>query len=58
MGGLAPALNNKPLPGWLIRLHVRNGLGAMPAFGSEDLNDGELTDLVEYVLALRDLGGD
>ena len=28
----APALNDKPALGWLIRLQVRVGLGAMPSF--------------------------
>lgn len=52
-GGLAPALNNKPVPGWLVRFQVRNGMGAMPAFSQERIDDGELDALVEYVLALR-----
>ena len=33
--GTRAALNDKPLPGFLIRLQVRNGLGAMPEFGSD-----------------------
>jgi mono/diheme cytochrome c family protein len=29
-GGLRPALNNKPVPGFLVKCQVRLGLGAMP----------------------------
>jgi mono/diheme cytochrome c family protein len=53
--GLGPALNNKPLPGSLIRFQVRNGLGAMPSVSKDHLSDEELDDLVEYVITLRKL---
>ncbi|WDT80226.1 MAG: cytochrome c [Candidatus Manganitrophus sp.] len=33
--GLGPALNNKPLPAFMIRFQVRHGLGAMPAFSKK-----------------------
>lgn len=52
-GGLAPSLNNKPAPGWLIRFQVRQGMGAMPAFPVERIGDDELDALVAYVVALR-----
>lgn len=55
-GGLAPALNNKPLPGWLIRFQVRNGLGVMPAFPEAQISDAELDSLVAYLKALRQAG--
>lgn len=51
--GLAPALNNKPLPAWMIRWQVRHGLGAMPAFGPEVIPDDELDALVTYLIELR-----
>lgn len=51
--GLGPALNNKPLPGWMIRFQVRRGLGAMPAFSEKEIGDRELDDLVAYLKALR-----
>lgn len=51
--GLGPALNNKPLPGWMIRFQVRHGLGAMPAFSEKEIGDRELDDLVAYLKALR-----
>lgn len=52
-GGLGPALNNKPLPGWLIKFQVRNGLGAMPAFPSRVLPGEELNAMVRYLKWLR-----
>lgn len=55
-GGLGFALNNKPLPKALIRLQVRRGFGAMPAFSEETIPDGELTDLTSYLLAIRRAG--
>lgn len=53
--GLGPAINNKPLPGWLIRLQVRNGIGAMPAFSEEEISGAQLDALVEYLVWLRRL---
>lgn len=52
-GGLGPALNDKPLPGFVTRLQVRRGLGAMPSFSDGEISDEELEDLVEYLGALR-----
>jgi mono/diheme cytochrome c family protein len=51
--GLAPAINNKPLPGFLIKFQVRQGIGAMPAFSSREIPSDELNDLVAYLRALR-----
>lgn len=51
--GLGPAINNKPLPGWLIRFQVRHGFGAMPAFSEKEISDRELNDVVAYLKALR-----
>lgn len=52
-GGLGFALNDKPLPGWLIKFQVRNGIGSMPGFSEEQIDDRELDDLVRYLFALR-----
>lgn len=54
-GGLGVALNNKPLPGFVIRLQVRQGFGAMPAFSEEEISDEALDALVAYLKWLRDL---
>lgn len=51
--GLGPAINNKPLPGLIIRLQVRKGVGAMPSFPKEHISDSDLDDLVSYLKALR-----
>lgn len=52
-GGLGPALNNKPLPDFLVRLQVRRGLGAMPAFKEEEISDREMEGLLAYLGDLR-----
>jgi mono/diheme cytochrome c family protein len=52
--GLAPAINDKPLPGGLIKFQVRNGLGAMPAFDEEEIADEELEAIVAYLEAIRE----
>ncbi|MDQ3555987.1 MAG: c-type cytochrome [Gemmatimonadota bacterium] len=52
-GGLGPALNDKPVPTWLIRFQVRHGLGAMPAFGPDRISPDELDALLRYMLVLR-----
>ena len=51
--GLGPALNNKPVPKFLIRFQVRQGFGAMPAFSERDITDEELENLLVYIKALR-----
>lgn len=53
---LAPAINNKPLPGFMLRLQTRRGFGAMPAFPESQISDEELDDLVAYLKALRAAG--
>lgn len=51
--GLGPGLNNKLLPGFLIKFQVRHGLGVMPSFPDEVISDEELDDLAGYLIALR-----
>lgn len=51
--GLGPALNDKPLPGFLIRFQVRNGLGAMPSFPEQTLSAPDLDALVDYLIEQR-----
>jgi mono/diheme cytochrome c family protein len=50
-GGLGPALNNKPVPGVAIKLQVRQGLGAMPAFSEKEISSQELDALVAFITA-------
>lgn len=54
--GLGPSLNDKPLPGFLVRLQVRNGLGAMPAFSAHELPNADLDALLAYLRARRTAG--
>jgi mono/diheme cytochrome c family protein len=54
--GLGPALNNKPLPAFAIRMQVRHGFGAMPAFSPDELSDAGLDAVIAYLRALRDHG--
>jgi mono/diheme cytochrome c family protein len=51
--GLGPALNDKPLPGPLVKLQTRRGLGSMPGFDEKKISDEELDALAAYVGALR-----
>lgn len=52
-GGLGPAINNKPLPGFLIRYQVRHGIGMMPAFKEDVISDEEMDNLVAYLKELK-----
>ena len=52
-GGLGPALNDKPLPAAAIRAQIREGVGAMPAFDSDLLNDAQVAAIAAYVQELR-----
>jgi mono/diheme cytochrome c family protein len=51
--GLAPAINDKPVPQWLLKTQVRVGLGAMPGFSSHEISASDREALAKYVKALR-----
>jgi mono/diheme cytochrome c family protein len=51
--GLGPSIINKPLPGFLMRFQVRQGLGVMPSFGREHLSKEEMDNLIAYIKLLR-----
>ena len=51
--GVGPALNNKPLPEFLMKFQIRHGLGAMPGFSEETISSQELDQLTAYLIALR-----
>ena len=55
--GLGPAINNKPIPGFLIKFQVRTGLGAMPGFSQSEISTEELDHLLDYIKALRNHTG-
>jgi len=54
--GLGPAINDKPLPAFMIRMQVRNGLGAMPSFPDKDLASTDLDRIIAYLETLRAQG--
>lgn len=52
-GGLGWSLNEKPIPGFAIRLQTRAGFGEMPAFGKDMIDAEEMDALVYYLKVLR-----
>jgi len=54
-GGLAPAINDKPLPKTLIKTQIRAGLGAMPSFSAKQLPDEDVDAIIAYLKALRSI---
>lgn len=54
--GLGPAINNKPLPTFLMRFQVRRGFGAMPAFSERDISEEDLDQVLAYLKELKDHG--
>lgn len=56
-GGLGPSLNDKPLPTFLKKFQVRQGIGSMPSFSEEEIPDEELDDIMAYLEALGDHEG-
>ena len=53
MTGVGLAIVNKPLPEFLIKFQIRNGVGVMPAFGEDELTDEEVDQIAEYLVYLR-----
>lgn len=53
MAGVGLAIVNKPLPEFLIKFQIRNGIGVMPAFGKDKLTDKEVDNIAEYLVFLR-----
>lgn len=52
--GLGPSIiNNKQLPGFTIRMQVRQGIGKMPKFNKEELSEEELDGIIAYITEIR-----
>jgi mono/diheme cytochrome c family protein len=51
--GLGPAINDKPLPEFLIKTQIRAGLGVMPSFPRSELSDADLDAVIAYLKAIR-----
>ncbi|WP_426750332.1 c-type cytochrome [Myxococcus sp. Y35] len=52
--GLGPAINNKPLPSVAMRTQIRQGVGAMPAFTDEMLDDAQVDAIVAFLNELQE----
>ena len=50
---LGPAINDKPLPRFLMHTQVRVGMGAMPSFKKDEISDDEVDAILDYLVALR-----
>ena len=53
MAGVGLAIVNKPLPEFLIKFQIRNGIGVMPSFGEDKLTDEQVDHIAEYLVYLR-----
>jgi mono/diheme cytochrome c family protein len=51
--GLGPAINDKPLPEFLMKIQIRTGLGAMPSFKEHELSSEDADAVIRYLKALR-----
>jgi cytochrome c6 len=51
--GAGPALRGRNLPEDEIRTVVRQGAPGMPAFGENQINEQQLTNLVQYIQSLQ-----
>jgi mono/diheme cytochrome c family protein len=52
-GGLGPALNSNPAPGFVKKMQVRIGLGTMPSFNHNEIAKQDLKDIGKYLKALE-----
>jgi mono/diheme cytochrome c family protein len=51
--GLGLGVTDRPLPNFAMRLQIRHGLGEMPGFDEEVIDNEELDALVAYLNELR-----
>lgn len=52
-GGLGPAINSNPAPGFVKRFQMRHGLGVMPGFSKQELSKQDLKDISKYLKAWK-----
>lgn len=50
--GVGPSLTGRNLPDAYIKVFVRNGLNAMPAFPASHVDDASITLIAEYLASL------
>jgi len=48
-GGLGPAVNSNPAPGFIKRFQMRHGIVVMPGFYKHELTRKELKDISRYM---------
>jgi mono/diheme cytochrome c family protein len=48
-GGLGPAVNPNPAPGFIKRFQMRHGVGVMPGFYKHELSKNDLKDIALYM---------
>lgn len=56
--GLGKGVTDRPLPGFAVRLQIRNGFGEMPAFSEEEIDPTEMDGLLAYLQVLREYWSD
>lgn len=52
--GVGPALNDKPLPDFLVHFQIRQGMGDMPAFKEDELSKEQVQKIVLFVRSMRE----
>ncbi len=52
-GGLGPAINTNPAPGFIKRFQMRHGLGVMPGFKKDEIAKKDLHDIAKYMKAWK-----
>lgn len=52
-GGLGPAINSNPAPGFVKRFQMRHGLGVMPSFKKNEITKKNLHDISKYLKAWK-----
>lgn len=52
-GGLGPAININPAPGFIKRFQMRHGLGVMPGFKQNEISKKDLHDISNYMKAWK-----
>ncbi len=52
-GGLGPAINSNPAPGFVKRFQMRHGLGVMPGFKKNEITKKDLHDISKYLKAWK-----
>jgi mono/diheme cytochrome c family protein len=52
-GGLGPAINPNPAPGFIKRFQMRHGIGVMPSFKKNEISKKDLRDISKFLGAWK-----